>query len=81
MGFLFRTAEKRQFGLWDAVTLVSVICISILLPDYTSVQNNLRNEANLLNNTHHANKSFVFFNRVPKAGTETLWSLIDFLSR
>ena len=62
------------------VDLMSVICaliIAFLLSDYSKLKENILNEANLLNNTRFSNQSLVVFNRVPKAGSEMLWTLID----
>ena len=34
----------------------------------------------LLNNTNNSNDTFLIFNRVPKAGTESLMNLLDILA-
>lgn len=65
----------------DIITVSCVIILSTLLPDFVILKKEIQNEANLLNNTHDANQSFVIFNRVPKAGSETLWSLLDKLAK
>lgn len=65
----------------ELITVSCVIILSTLLPDWLILRKEIHNEANLLNNTHDANQSFVIFNRVPKAGSETLWSLLDKLGK
>ena len=72
--------DKTRFYLSDFVTILCIIVISQLYPEYSDLNKNLQNEANLLNNTHEANATFLIFNRVPKAGTETLMGLLDLLS-
>ena len=62
------------------VDLISVICtliVAFLLSDYSKLKEKISNEESLLNNTRFSNQSLVIFNRVPKAGSEMLWSLLD----
>ena len=69
--------SKIYLGFTDLITLTCALVIAFLLSDYSKLKENISNEAKLLNNTCRANQSFIIFNRVPKAGTETLWSVID----
>ena len=41
---------------------------------------NYKYNKELLNNTNDANNTFMIFNRVPKAGTESLMMLLDILA-
>ena len=61
----------------DLISLISALIIAYLLSDYSKLKENISIEANLLNNTRFSNQSVVVFNRVPKAGSEMLWTLID----
>jgi len=68
---------KINLVFTDCITIICALVIAFLLSDYTKLKENISNEAKLLNNTQHANQSFIIFNRVPKAGSETLWGLLD----
>ena len=61
----------------DLISIISALIIAYLLSDYSKLKENISIEANLLNNTRFSNQSVVVFNRVPKAGSEMLWTLID----
>ena len=61
----------------DLISVISALIIAYLLSDYSKLKENISIEANLLNNTRFSNQSVVVFNRVPKAGSEMLWTLID----
>ena len=61
----------------DLISVISALIIGYLLSDYSKLKENISIEANLLNNTRFSNQSVVVFNRVPKAGSEMLWTLID----
>ena len=61
----------------DLISVISALIIAYLLSDYSKLKENISNEANLLNNTRFSNQSVVVFNRVPKAGSEMLWTLMD----
>ena len=69
--------SKINLVFTDYITIICALVIAFLLSDYTKLKENISNEAKLLNNTQHANQSFIIFNRVPKAGSETLWGLLD----
>ena len=65
----------------DYLALLCLVLVTWLLCYQTRLQSEISLEANELNNTKYANQSFLIFNRVPKAGSETLWSLIDKLAK
>lgn len=69
--------SKINLVYTDYISIICALVIAFLLSDYTKLKENISNEAKLLNNTQHANQSFIIFNRVPKAGSETLWGLLD----
>ena len=71
---------KSDFNLWNTITAITVLIIAILLKDYHQFSNQLANEATKLNNTIKANRTVLVFNRTPKAGSESLWKLIDILA-
>ena len=61
----------------DLISVISALLIAFLWSDYSKLQENILNEAILLNNTGCSNQSILVFNRVPKAGSEMLWALLD----
>ena len=64
----------------DLITLFCVVIFAWLYSEYGDLRQRLSNEAEMLNNTGSANETFMIFNRVPKAGTETLMELLEILS-
>ena len=66
-----------KFSTIDVIFVISAGLAALLFQDYAKLRNHLKSEALTLNNTEKANQSFVIFNRVPKAGTNTLWEVID----
>ena len=69
----------NKFSNFDIVSLFSTICLAYLLTDLTKLRKKIDNEANSLNNTKRSNTSFLIFNRTPKAGSETVWGMMDIL--
>lgn len=74
---MFLLPEKLKIS--DILTFCCLICVSVLFQDYQDLEKNMKNEGNLLNNSLSLNESFIIFNRVPKAGSETLWKMLDIL--
>lgn len=66
-----------KFSTLDVIFVISCGLATYLFQDYAKLKANLQSKASLLNNTAKANQSFMIFNRVPKAGTNTLWEVID----
>ena len=69
--------SNGKFSTLDVIFVISCGLATYLFQDYTKLKANLQSKASLLNNTAKANQSFMIFNRVPKAGTNTLWEVID----
>ena len=66
----------------DMFAATSVLAVIILHQKYLQhYRDELLIQQTLLNNTIVSNQSYVVFNRVPKAGSEMLWSLIDRLAQ
>ena len=66
---------------WNILSVLSAILAAYFLQNYSDLKRHLVLESGALNNTQYANQSFLIFNRVPKAGSETLWGLLDILSK
>ena len=66
---------------WDILSLLSTVFVAYYLTDYKELIERIDKEANELNNTKKSNQSVLVFNRTPKAGSETIWNLLDFLSK
>ena len=66
-----------KFSTLDVIFVISCGLTTFLFQDYAKLKAKLQSKASLLNNTAKANQSFMIFNRVPKAGTNTLWEVID----
>ena len=65
----------------DATVMVAVVAAAAYtLHRYTSVKSDLRDAISALNNTAFADQEGLVFNRVPKVGSEMIWSLIDRLA-
>ena len=66
-----------------SLDLLIIVCAALtgyFLQNYSNLKRSLDLESGALNNTKYANQSFLIFNRVPKAGSETLWGLLDILA-
>ena len=66
---------------WDIFSILCAILAAYFLQNYADLKRHLALESGALNNTQYANQSFLIFNRVPKAGSETLWGLLDILAK
>ena len=64
----------------DLLIILCAAFIGYFLQNYSNLKRSLDLESGALNNTKYANQSFLIFNRVPKAGSETLWGLLDILA-
>ena len=73
--------SKVNLNYLDLITVICALIIGFQFSDYRNLKETILNEAKLLNNTQFANQSFIVFNRVPKAGSETLWTLLDRLQK
>ena len=73
--------SSGKFSTIDVIIMLSISLTAFIFQDYTKLRNQLKSEAQILNNTEKANQTFVIFNRVPKAGTNTLWELLDAISK
>ena len=71
----------NKLNSWDILSLLSTLFVAYYLTDYTKLIEKIEKEANVLNNTKKSNQSVLVFNRTPKAGSETIWNLLDFLSK
>ena len=63
-----------------AVFVAIVAAATYTLDRYVSVRSDLSDAASALNNTASADQEGLVFNRVPKVGSEMIWSLIDRLA-
>ena len=80
MEYITKKSNWNQISHIFAVT--SVLAVIILHQKYLQYyRDELLIQQTLLNNTIVSNQSYVVFNRVPKAGSEMLWSLIDRLAQ
>ena len=61
-------------------TLALVTLANVYQNHYKQSKDELFTQQRLLNNTILSDNSYLVFNRVPKAGSEMLWSLIDKLA-
>ena len=64
---------------WDILSLLCTVFVAYYLTDYKELIERIEKETNELNNTKKSNQSVLVFNRTPKAGSETIWNLLDFL--
>ena len=69
----------NKISNFDIVSVFSTICVAYLVTDFIKLRKKIDTEADLLNNTRRSNQSFLIFNRTPKAGSETVWGMMDFL--
>ena len=61
----------------ETITCICAIIIAVLFPNYIQLKSDILKETFNLNGTVNGNQSFLCFNRVPKAGSETLWTILD----
>ena len=68
---------KSSSGLVDLIACLAVILAGVSLHAYSAAKNELRafREENL-NVTGNLDQEGIIFNRVPKVGSETIWTLI-----
>ena len=67
--------------IFNILATLSIIAMSMLYQtQYKQYKEELLTQRRLLNNTLSSDESYLIFNRVPKAGSEMLWSLINKLS-
>ena len=72
---------KRDRVVYDIfATLALVTMANVYQNHYKQSKDELFTQQRLLNNTILSDNSYLVFNRVPKAGSEMLWSLIDKLA-
>ena len=65
----------------DAAVFVAIVAAAAYTLDrYVSVRSDLSDAVSVLNNTALADQEGLVFNRVPKVGSEMIWSLIDRLA-
>ena len=65
----------------DVAAFVAIVAAaSYALDRYASVRSDLSDAMSVLNNTAFADHEGLVFNRVPKVGSEMIWSLIDRLA-
>ena len=69
-----------KLTLYDVISILTALLTALLLKDYGHLKSELLKEAEQLNNTIKANQTILVFNRTPKAGSESLWKLIDDLA-
>ena len=61
----------------DCIIILSAIFSAMLYPQRRSLRILLMNETQTLNITNRLNSSFLFFNRNPKAASQTIWTLLN----
>ena len=71
---------KAKLTLFDVISILAALLAAVLLKDYGLLKSELSREIDKLNNTRKANQTVLVFNRTPKAGSESLWKLIDNLA-
>ena len=65
----------------DSFAITSIVMLAIVYQQYYKQhKDELFTHQRILNNTIVSDQSYLVFNRVPKAGSEMLWTLIDILS-
>ena len=69
---------KLQF--FDFVSILCLFIISLLLKEHTKLNTKIKIEIKSLNITKYANQSILFYNRVPKTGSEDMNKLLEHLS-
>ena len=67
--------------LWDIVATISIVTLAIVYQmHYKLHKEELFTQQRILNNTIASDHTYLIFNRVPKAGSEMLWTLINSLA-
>ena len=69
-----------KLTFYDVISILTALLTALLLKDYGHLKSELWKEAEKFNNTIKANQTILVFNRTPKAGSESLWKLIDNLA-
>ena len=65
----------------DSFAITSIVMLAIVYQQYYKQhKDELFTHQRILNNTIVSDQSYLVFNRVPKAGSEMLWTLIDILA-
>ena len=68
--------------IFNILATLSIIAMSMLYQtQYKQYKEELLTQRRLLNNTLSSDESYLIFNRVPKAGSEMLWDVINKLAR
>ena len=70
--------DRVVYDIFATVALVTLA--NVYQNHYKQSKDELFTQQRLLNNTILSDNSYLVFNRVPKAGSEMLWSLIDKLA-
>ena len=78
--FLTQKEKKMKLTFYDVISILTALLTALLLKDYGHLKSELWKEAEKFNNTIKANQTILVFNRTPKAGSESLWKLIDNLA-
>ena len=71
---------STKLNNFDFFSLFCTIFIAYYGTDYIKLTKQIQEQASELNITKKLNTSVLMFNRTPKAGSETLWGLIDILA-
>ena len=71
---------STKLNNFDFFSLFCTIFIAYYVTDYIKLNKQIKEQASELNITKKLNTSVLMFNRTPKAGSETLWGLIDILA-
>ena len=71
-------ADRVVYDIFATLALVTLA--NVYQNHYKQSKDELFTQQRLLNNTILSDNSYLVFNRVPKAGSEMLWSLIDKLA-
>ena len=76
-------SEKQTSKIvYDIFATISIVTLGIVYQmHYKKQKEEIFRQQRLLNNTIESDQSYLIFNRVPKAGSEMLWTLINSLAR
>jgi len=72
---------SKALSFADIIALLFTVLAAWFYSEFGALKIKLKNEKDLLNNTITSNETFLIFNRVPKAGTESLMELLHFLAQ
>ena len=77
-----KNGEKHTFNIiCDIFATISIVTLAIVYQmHYKLHKEELFTQQRILNNTIVSDQSYLVFNRVPKAGSEMLWTLINRLA-